>query len=617
MLARRCDVRMRVRGTRLAVLTRFDVSTATQSTTSHDTGDRGEGRGSLRARLQIGNWVILCCIVLFAASDFRAHGDARNWLHLLRVFQFLVIAGGFYLSRRVSGRRLVVPTVGLVGMVFITSAVAGYLRDDPRTQVVTDITLALGTAATLPWGAWPQAVCVAFGGLSIVLGVWMTYGTLGVVSAHTVVGITIAMLSSIYIAYQFERYRSARDLAESALRRSEERFRSLIERGSDIITIVDAGGVIRYESPSVARVLDYPPEALVGRRVAEFIHPDDLDRVIAVAGRSSAEGTAGSFECRCRRRDGSWCFLEAVATNLLDHPSVEGVVFNWRDITERKWAEEERDRYLRELAEARDQALASTRAKSVFLANVSHEIRTPMNVIIGMTDMALDGEIPPEPRQHLGRVRAAAISLLDIINDILDSSKIEAGKLTLAAVDLSLRTTIEEVIALLAPSARAKRLALSCALPANLPERVRGDAGRLRQVLINLIGNAIKFTDAGAVTVEAGVLHETPTAVAVRVAVRDTGIGISSDRQGAVFESFTQADSSTTSRYGGTGLGLTICRQLIELMGGQMGLTSEPEKGSSFWFDLTFERGTATAPAERERLVAAPEPERAVGSGST
>jgi PAS domain S-box-containing protein len=571
-------------------------------TTSH--GDHGEGEASLRDRARIGSWVIFLCFVLFAVSDLRQPADARHGLHVVRLVQFSTLAIGFFLLSRVSRRWLVTMMLAVTGMVFLTSALTGYLRHDPRTQVVTDITLALAAAVTLPWGAWPQLVCVITAGLSMALGVALTYGTLSDIGPHTGVGIAVAMLSSVYIAYQFERYRTARDLAEWALRRSEERFRSLIERGSDIITIVDVEGAIRYESPSIERVLGYAPEALLGKTAADFVHADDLAESPVAPSMDLAEGVAMPFECRVRRKDGSWCHIEGVATNLLDHPSVEGVVFNWRDITERKRAEEERAVYVRELAAARDQALASTGAKSVFLANMSHEIRTPMNVIIGMTDMALDGDIPPEPRQYLGSVRSAAIALLGIINDILDYSKIEAGKLTLEQVDLDLRRTLDEVAALLTPTARAKRVALVCDATASLPARVKGDPGRLRQVLTNLLGNAIKFTEAGTVAVDARVLHETSTDVAVRVTVRDSGIGISRERQAAIFESFTQADDSTTSRYGGTGLGLTICRQLIELMGGHMGVESELGRGSTFWFELTFEKAAVDAPAVREQLRA-------------
>ena len=455
----------------------FDVIPNDHPATSHGSNRGDEGRDSLRARLRIGTGVILFCIALFAVSDFGQRAEARHWLQLIRVVQFSTIAAGYYLTRRVSRRWLLVPSMGVVNMVFITSALTGYFRNDPQTQVVTDIALALGAGATLPWGALPQSICVVVAGLSMLVGVWLSYGTLAVVGTHTVVGVAVAMLSSIYIAYQFERYRSARDQAEA------------------------------------------------------------------------------------------------------------------------------------ELSEARDQAVASTRAKSEFLANMSHEIRTPMNVIIGLTDIALDSDISPEPRQCMNRVRGAATTLLDIINDILESSKIEAGKLTLHEVDLDLGTAIEDVVTLLAPSARAKGLTLACTVPENLPALLKGDPGRVRQVLTNLVGNALKFTEVGSVTVDACVLEETPTRVTVRVAIRDTGIGISRERQSEVFERFSQADSGTTNRYGGTGLGLTICRQLITLMGGELGIESEPGKGSTFWFHLTFERGPASAAAGRETRLPSPEPE--------
>jgi PAS domain S-box-containing protein len=561
----------------------------------------------LRSRGRIGTWVILFCISLFALSDFREPADARYWLHLVRVVQFSVLALGLHFNRlNLSRRWHLAATLTVIASVPISSAIIGYLRNDPRTQVVTDIALAFGTATTLPWGLWPQLISVIVAGLAMAFGAHLTNGSLASVSAHTAVGITVAMLTSIYIADQLERHRKARDRAEFALRRSEERFRALIERGSDIITILDAQGIIGYESPSVERVLGYPPAALAGQRAADFVHPDDLERIPFAAWMRVTDGRVLSFECRCRRKDGSWCHVEVVATNLLDHPSVQGIVLNWRDISERKRAEQERAVYMAELAEARDQALASTRAKSAFVANMSHEIRTPLNIIIGMTDMALDGELANETRAHLGSVRSAATSLLAIINDILDFSKIEAGKMTIDQSDFSLHSSIEDVVALFARSAREKGLGLSCRLPPDLPARLKGDAGRLRQLLTNLIGNAIKFTDGGTVTVDARMVCETPTSADVRVSVIDTGIGIPRERQAVVFESFTQADGGITSRYGGTGLGLTICRQLVELMGGRIGLESEPGKGSTFWFELTLEKGTAdpTADDRRGELVA-------------
>jgi protein-histidine pros-kinase len=292
-----------------------------------------------------------------------------------------------------------------------------------------------------------------------------------------------------------------------------------------------------------------------------------------------------------RRKDGTWCDIEAVARNLLDYPAVRGIVINWRDIGERKRAEHERAVYMRELAEAHDTALAATRAKSDFLANTSHEIRSPMHVFIGMTDMALDTNLEPEAREYLERARSAAVALLAIINDILDLSKVEAGKLEIESGPLDVGATIREIVQLLEPSAAAKSLALASHVDAGLRRELAGDAGRLRQVLTNLVGNAIKFTERGQIAIEARAVRETPSHVTVLFAVRDTGIGIPPERQTAVFESFTQADGSTTRKYGGTGLGLTISRQLVGLMGGELRLESTAGRGSTFTFTLDLARG--------------------------
>ena len=379
------------------------------------------------------------------------------------------------------------------------------------------------------------------------------------------------------------------------LQQSEARFRSLIENSTDLIAVMTPAGKIVYGSPSCGRVLGQATKDLTGADISEFVHTADVAKLLLVATQEAQPVKGSTIELRFRQEDGSWGILEASVRNLLNDSAVSGIVMNSRDITARRRAEEEirqlnndlerrvTDRTA-ELEAAKSMAELANQAKSEFLANMSHEIRTPMNGVLGMVELALDTDLTFEQRDYMSTAKSSADALLDIINDILDFSKIEAGKLDLDLVPLNLRDLVDQGLKPLALRAHQKQLELTCEVRSEVPEWVVADPTRLRQIIVNLVGNAIKFTKQGEVGLEVALEAATPDGVTLHFSVRDTGIGVPPEKQKVIFEAFSQADGSTARKFGGTGLGLTISSRLIELMGGRLWLESEPAKGSCFHF---------------------------------
>ena len=386
--------------------------------------------------------------------------------------------------------------------------------------------------------------------------------------------------------------------AEDALRESEVRYRTLADTTSDVITQLDLAFRRRYVSPACRVVFGFEPEEMIGTRPSATIHPDEAASVRRMADGIVAGKVPGdrvTLTYRMLHKEGHWVWVEA-GINLVRDPhtgAAKSLICSLRDVTERQ-------RIARHLEQAKLAAEHAARQKADFVANMSHELRTPLTGILGLHDLlGADPTLGPKQRRYLIMARDAGQSLLTVVNDVLDFSKIEAGELTIEKVPFDLLSLVEACEDLNVEAARAKSLWLDMRVP-DKDLILIGDPSRLKQILLNLVGNAVKFTERGGVMLSA---RFDPCTARLRFEVTDTGVGIPAHKLNLLFKRFSQADTSTTRRFGGSGLGLAICKRLAELMGGEIGVLSDPEHGSTFWLEVPALEATGKRHVPQDTLL--------------
>jgi PAS domain S-box-containing protein len=363
-------------------------------------------------------------------------------------------------------------------------------------------------------------------------------------------------------------------------------YQSVVEDGSDIIFIVDYKGVIQYHNRSVTEILGHAPGKLKGSIFFDYIQPDSVKEFQSAFQQSCKKRFNESVEFKFLCADETYKFLEFNSINLSHKEGIEGMILDCRDITQRKRDAEE--------------LLRAQKAKEQFLANMSHEIRTPINGIAGMVNLLSEATSEEDKVKYLSAIKNSTENLKVIINDILDISVIESGKLRFEKIGFNIRYQLGAVVESFLPEANEKRIKIQYSIDPEADQVLRGDPVRLNQIMINLISNSMKFTHSGSITIHAALGHRDNDINYIRFSVRDTGVGIPQDKLNSIFDSFTQADESVTRRYGGTGLGLTIVKQLVELQKGTITVNSEENNGTEFTFIIPYETGKVQDLVERD-----------------
>jgi len=545
----------------------------------------------LARRVRAAALIALVALPVFALADAWSAGANRPWILATKLGQLALVAWTSVAARHARTWDRVqfvagVFVVGLIAMACSAAAARGDLSALPLILVIAVLT----PAVLIPWGTRQQVVLVGLASVAAVV----TYGAgpgVGSIVPFPALPLGVAFVGSVYAAAESDRHRREREAAELARRESEDRFRVLAETAPVLIWMTNAAGECTYLNPEWERLLGHPTAPKDSETLWEGVHPDDHVPARRRMEEATAAREAWEVEYRIRAKDGRYRWLLTRGTpRSTVSGSFQGYVGSATDITARK---EETEL----AAAARNAALEAARLKSDFLATLSHEIRTPMHGIFGMTELALDTLDEGERRSFLERARGCAETLMGLLDDILDFSRIEAGRLELSDEPLAVRDVVRQAVDTLSVAAVRKGLTLGAHVDADVPESLRGDPTRLRQVLVNLIGNAIKFTDEGVVEVTVSSTPHPRTAGTVMLSctVRDTGIGIPRDRLATIFEAFTQVDASVSRKYGGTGLGLAISRRLVDLMGGTIVVDSTEDVGTTFCLTIPLATGESTA----------------------
>ncbi len=527
-------------------------------------------------------------IVLTTAQLLAAGG----WTPVNTVHVGLVVglaAGWFGLRGAPSERRTLWIAMASLTLISAGSVFVGHFNADMPRTTLTLIAVMLGAAVLMPWGARYQAMAASVAGVLLGIGAALEEGS--VVTARDVALLLAMLLSSVFIAQVLERQRrqleqeqTQRLQDQEALRLSEELFRTIFESAAIGMARIDATGAIIEANDALGRILGRRADAMRGMAFRDLLDEGGLDGELFDA---LASG-------RCRSHQADWHYRHVSGEDVWGHTTISSLdagaddggktlVAVVDDITVRKQAE-------RKLAEARDAAEAAAAAKGRFLAIMSHEIRTPLNAVLGFNELLAGTDLDPTQTHFVDTIGQSGRHLNDIVNDVLDFSKIESGALELERAPIDVADVVGSAVRMFEGAARKKGVSLVFDVASRMPGNLIGDPKRIRQVATNLVSNAIKFTKQGTVSVRLGVGTTTADRAVVELEVSDTGLGIATADCEHLFEPFVQADSATTRKHGGTGLGLAICKQLVDLMGGAIRVDSSVGQGSRFTVVVPLER---------------------------